>query len=438
MKKVPVVKITTPAHAPMLADLPFEATVMLADVAGAMRDGLLAFSAAAGLVVMRQMLDAELASIVGPKHAKLPDRVGNWHGTTTGQVVLGGRTVSVERPRGRYVGDDASGGGGEIELDTWATFASDDLLRQIVVERMLAGVATRRHVDVAEPVGPLKERGISKSAVSRRFVTATTAALKELMARDLSGLEVAVLMIDGLNVADQMIVVAMVITTDGTKIPVGLILGDTENTVVVKDLLADLVARGLRTDQGILAVIDGAKALRAGIMKVFGDQAVIQRCTLHKRRNVIGYLPVEDRDTVDKRLALAFAQPDPAKGLKVCRDLAAQLDKTHPDAAASLREGLDEMFTVARLGVPIRLRRTLTNTNCVESMISIIKTSAGRVKNWGDGTMKKRWIAAGMLEAERSFRRVRGHADMPALTAAVHTEIVHRATVSQETDRAVA
>ena len=219
MKKVPVVKITTPLSGPVLAGLPFEATVALADVAGAMRDGLLAFSAAAGLVVMRQMLDAELASIVGAKHAKLADRVGNWHGTTTGQVVLGGRTVSVERPRGRYVSD----GGGEVELDTWATFASDDLLKQVVVERMLAGVATRRHVDVAEPVGPLKERGMSKSAVSRRFVTATTAALNDLMARDLTSLEVAVLMIDGLNVADQMIVVAMVITTDGTKIPVGLV-----------------------------------------------------------------------------------------------------------------------------------------------------------------------------------------------------------------------
>jgi putative transposase len=433
VKKVPVVKIMTPPPAPVLAGVAFEATVVLADVAGAMREGLLAFSAAAGLVVMRQMLDAELASIVGAKHAKLPDRVGNWHGTTTGQVVLGGRTVSVERPRGRYVGD-----GGEVELDTWATFASDDLLRQVVVERMLAGVATRRHVDVAEPVGPVKERGVSKSAVSRRFVTATTAALKELMARDLTSLEVAVLMIDGLNVADQMIVVAMVITTDGTKIPVGLILGDTENAVVVTDLLADLVARGLRTNQGILAVIDGAKALRTGIVKVFGDQAVVQRCTLHKRRNVTGYLPVDQRDAVDKRLALAFAQPDPTKGLKACRDLAGQLDKTHPDAAASLREGLEEMFTVARLGVPARLRRTLTNTNCVESMISIIKSPADRVKNWGDGTMKKRWIAAGMLEAERSFRRVKGHADMPALVAAIHTEVLRRTATSQDTDRAVA
>ena len=409
-----------------------EATVAMADVAGAMREGLLAFSTAAGLVVMQQMLATELASIVGAKHAKLgSDRVGNWHGTTEGQVVLGGRKVTVERPRGRHVD------GGEISLGTWETFASEDLLRQVVVERMLAGVATRRHVDVAEPVGAVDAKGLSRSAVSRRFKAATEAAMTELLARDLSGLDTAVLMIDGLNVADQMIVVALVITADGTKVPVGLRLGDTENRVVVTDLLADLIARGLRFEHGILAVLDGAKALRAAVVRVFGERALIQRCTLHKRRNVTGYLPVDDRDAVDRRLALAFAQPDPAKGLRACRNLAGQLDKDHPDAAASVREGLEEMFTVARLGIPVRLRRTLTNTNCIESMISICRTTTGRVKNWRDGSMKKRWIAAGMLEAERSFRRVKGHADMPTLVTAIHTHIT-RSTTTQDTSRAVA
>jgi transposase-like protein len=175
----------------------------MADVAAAMREGLLAFSTAAGLVVMQQMLTEELASIVGAKHAKLgDDRVGNWHGTATGQVVLGSQKVTVPRPRGRYVD------GGEVDLATWETFASEDLLRQVVVERMLAGVATRRHVDVTEPVGPAAGKAVSKSAVSRRFKAATQAALSELLARDLSTLETAVLMIDGLNVADQMIVVA--------------------------------------------------------------------------------------------------------------------------------------------------------------------------------------------------------------------------------------
>ena len=411
-KKVPVVKITTPDAAVEVAGLPLEATVAMADVAGAMREGLLAFSAAAGLVVMQQMLTEELTSIVGQKHAKLVDRVGNWHGTTTGQVVLGSQKVAVARPRGRYVD------GGEVELATWETFASEDLLRQVVVERMLAGVATRRHVDVIDPVG-VAGKATSKSAVSRRFKAATEKAMSDLLARDLTGLETAVLMIDGLNVADQMITVALVITADGTKVPVGLMLGDTENAVVVTDLLADLVARGLRFEHGILAVLDGSKALRKAVVKVFGERALIQRCTLHKRRNVIGYLPVDERDAVDRRLAIAFAQIDPAKGLKACRDLARQLDGPHPDAAASLREGLEDMFTVAGLGVTGRLRQSLTNTNCVESMISICRTTTGRVKHWRTGTMKKRWIAAGMLEAERSFRRLKGYADMPVVVNAI-------------------
>jgi putative transposase len=414
MKKVPVVKITTPDAAAGLAGLPLEATVAMADVAAAMREGLLAFSTAAGLVVMQQMLTEELASIVGPKHAKVgADRVGNWHGTTTGQVVLGSRKISVERPRGRFVD------GGEVGLATWDTFASEDLLRQVVVERMLAGVATRRHVDVTEPVG-VDGKAQSRSAVSRRFKAATEQALSELLARDLSELDTAVLMIDGLNVAGQMITVAVIVTADGKKVPVGLVLGDTENTVVVTDLLADLVARGLRYDHGILAVLDGSKALRKAVVKVFGERALIQRCTLHKRRNVIGYLPVDERDAIDRRLAAAFAQPDSVKGLAACRNLARQLDAKHPDAAASLREGLEDMFTVAGLGVTGRLCRSLTNTNCIESMISITRTTTGRVKHWRDGTMKKRWIAAAMLEAERSFRRLKGHADMPTLVAAIH------------------
>ena len=414
MKKVPVVKITTPHAAADLAGLPLEATVAMADVAAAMREGLLTFSTAAGLVVMQQMLTAELAGIVGDKHAKLgPDRVGNWHGTTTGQVVLGARKISVERPRGRYTD------GGEVELDTWATFASEDLLRQVVVERMLAGVATRRHVEVAEPVGDVAGTAVSRSAVSRRFVAATTDAMAELLACDLSGLETAVLMIDGLNVAGEMVVVALVITADGTKVPVGLRLGDTENTVVVKDLLADLVDRGLRFEHGILAVLDGSKALRKAVAKVFGTKALVQRCTLHKRRNVIGYLPEARRKQIDKRLAGIFANADAEAGLRDARRLAAQLKATHPDAAGSLLEGLEEMFTVARLGITGALRRSLTNTNCIESMISTVRVVTGRVKNWRDGDMKKRWIATGMIEAQRSFRRVKGHTQMANLVTVI-------------------
>jgi putative transposase len=436
-KKLPVVTVAQVEEAARVAELPLEATVALAEVAGAIKDGLLAFASATGLVVMRQMMEAELTERVGVKHAKIAatERVGNWHGTTTGSVVLGGRQVSTERPRGR------TSEGAEIELDTWKVFSSADLLNSLVVERMLAGVATRRHRDVAEPVGAdieARSRSLSKSAVSRRFVAATKTALSELMARSLADLEVAVLMIDGLDVADQCVVAALVITTDGTKVPVGLWLGDTENKTVVTALLSDLVARGLSVENGVLCVIDGAKALAAGIKKVFGTNAVVHRCTLHKRRNVTGHLGKEMAGSIDKRLALIFAQPNATKGLDAARRLAKELEADHPDAAASLREGLDDMFTVARLGITGTLAKTLTSTNCIESMISISRRTTARVTRWKDGSMKKRWIAAGMLEAERSFRRVRGYRDMPKLVDALRREISRSVATPEEYDQAAA
>lgn len=424
-------------EAARVADLPVEATVALAEVAGAVKDGLLAFASATGLVVMAQMMEAELTGHIGEKHAKIPadERVGNWHGTTKGAVVLGGRKVRTERPRGRTTG------GAEIELDTWKVFSSEDLLRQLIVERMLAGVATRRHADVAEPVGEELERrstSMSKSAVSRRFVAATKTAMAELMARSLVDLDVAALMIDGLDVAGQCVVVALVITADGTKVPVGLWLGDTENKTVVAALLADLVARGLSVDGGVLCVIDGAKALAAGIAKVFGDEAVVQRCTLHKRRNLAGHLPKEMAATVDRRLAIIFAQPDAGKGLAAAKRLAAELEADHPDAAASLREGLDDMFTIRRMGIGGALAKTLTNTNCIESMISITRRTTRRVTKWKDGSMKKRWTAAGMLEAERSFRRVRGYKDMAKLVTALRREVTSPADTPAKYDQEAA
>ena len=369
--------------------------------------------------MFRTLLDEELTGLIGPKHAKNPDRVGNWHGTTTGQVVLGGRKITVERPRGRLVV-----GGGEIGSDTWDVFAADDLLQQVIVERMLAGVATRRHVLVAEPVGEqIKARSVSKSAVSRRFITATETAMAELLSRDLSKLDVAVLMVDGVHFADDVLVVAMIVTADGTKIPVGLAHGDTENSTVVKRVLADLVARGLRFEDGLLVVLDGSKALRKAVNSVFGDHALVQRCTLHKRRNVTDYLPKERRATMDRRLAGVFAEADPAVGLRKANLLVKELELAYPDAAGSLREGLEEMFTVARLGASPTLRRSLTTTNAIESLISIARTTTAHVKNWRDGEMRRRWCAAGMLEGERSFRRIKGHRELPAVTKKIRAHI---------------
>ena len=423
-KKLPVITLADRDEATRLANLPGEATIALADIASAARDGLMALSCTTGLCVLEAFLEAELTEEAGPKGRHEPERTITRNGTAPGSVVLGGRTVPVRRPRA--VRTDGSG---EVVLDTWSLFSSQDLLSQLVVERMLAAPATRRHMLVGEPVGQAIEeaaRATSKSAVSRRFVRATQAKLAELLARDLSAVDVAVVMIDGVIFAGRCCVVALVITADGTKIPVGLYDGDTENKVVVTGLLADLVDRGLRFERGILCVIDGSKALAAGVRKVFGDQALVQRCVLHKRRNLADHLGKEMAATIDNKLAAAFSDPDPARGLRVCKGIARQLEADHPSASASLLEGLDDMFTVRRLGVSDRLARSLSCTNAIESMISVIRGLTGRVTKWKDTKMVNRWVAAGMLEAERSFRRIKGHDDMKTLVIKVRAEVARR------------
>lgn len=429
-KKVPVITVAEPAQAARLAGLPGEVSLALADIAGTIREGLLALSCAAGLTVMNEIMHAEMIAKLGPRGKHQADRAGTRHGSTRGSVALGGRRLSVQRPRAR------TRAGQELRLDSWSVFAADDLLGQLVLERMLAGVATRRQASVNEPVGAeLDARGwsTSKSAVSRRFSAATEAKLAELLARDLSALDLVALMIDGVFFAGRCIVVALAISADGTKVPVGLWDGDTENTTVVTGLLADLVCRGLSAEDGLLVVIDGAKALRTAVLKVFGDRALVQRCVLHKRRNVAGYLPDELAAVIDRRLAGAFNDADPARGKRVAEGIARQLQAQYPSAAASLREGLEEMFTVRRLGVSDRLARSLSCTNSIESAISVVRTTTGRVTRWRDTTMVRRWVAAGLLEAERSFRRVKGCADMPVLVAAIHREAARRTGQNSET-----
>src|SRR6266498_2105048 len=423
MKKVSAVRLVERDEAALLPELSEELRVAFAEIADVAREGLLAMSVSVGLGVMAEMMEAEVTSRAGAKHAKCPEREAGRHGSAPGSVVLGGRRVRVERPRVRSVDGD------EVQLESYATFGDDDLLGKVVLERMLAGLATRRHRAANEPVGAAVEAeatSTSRSAVSRRFIAGTSRALEELMSRDLGELDVVVLMVDGVNFAEACCVVALAITSDGTKVPVGLWLGDTENKTVVTALLADLVARGLDTDSGLLVVIDGAKALATAVRKVFGDTAFIQRCTLHKRRNVRDHLPKDQQAWVDRRLAAAFNHDDPAKGERACRDLAAQLEARWPDAAASLREGLEDMFTVRRLGVGGRLAASLTNTNCIESMISIARDTTRNVKRWRDGKMIKRWCGAGMLNAERSFRRLKGYRQMPTFVAALarHVEAV--------------
>jgi len=424
-KKLPVMPaVKRDEEAARLAALSVQPTFSLAELQGEITEGLMAFSCATGMLVLAELMEAERAQIVGPRGRHDPGRVAERNGAAPGSVVLGGRTVPVRRPRA--VRTD---GGGEIALGTYSLFSSTDLLTQVALERMLAGVATRRHTLVSEPVGAAleaKSRSVSRSAVSRRFKTATEAKLAELLARDLSELDVAAMMIDGVFFADCCVVVALAITADGTKVPVGLWEGDTENTTVVKDLLADLVERGLGCEQGVLFVLDGSKALAAGVKRVFGDRALVQRCVLHKRRNIEAYLPGAYAERIDAQLAKAFNDIDPERGLRVVTGIATQLDAHYPCAAASLREGLADMFTVRRLGASDRLARSLSCTNAVESMISVVGRLCDRVTSWKDPKMVRRWVGVGMLEAERSFRRVKGCQDMGALTVAIRAEVARR------------
>lgn len=420
MKTVPSLRVVSSPDAlecTELPGLPEEVRLALAGIAGAAREGLLAMSVAAGMAVMHTMFDAEITAACGPKGKHNPDRIASRHGGGRGSVVLGGRRVPVTRPRAR------TSDGNEVPLATYNLFAAEDQLTAVVMERMLAGLATRRHVAAAEPVGADVEAAASatsRSAISRRFVAQTKTALMQLLARDLSTLNIKVLMIDGEHITDHCCVVALAITADGTKVPVGLWEGSTENKTVAKHLLADLVARGLDAEDGLLVVIDGAKALSAAVKAVFGAKAAIQRCTVHKRRNVTEHLPESERGWVDLKLVRALNAPDAAAGLRDAKALATALERKHPGAAASLREGIDELFTVARLGITGTLAKTLNSSNPIESMISIARTTNRNITRWRDGQMVLRWTAAGMLNAQRSFRRVRGYKQMPQLVAALH------------------
>jgi putative transposase len=441
VKTVPTLRVLSSADAPAelaglgVVDLPAEVQLALADIGAVAREGLLAMSVAAGMAVMQAMFDAEIAAACGPKGKHDADRTGSRHGREKGSVVLGGRRVPVLRPRARTTD------GHEVPLATYRLFAGEDQLTQVVMERMLAGLATRRHVAAAEPVGAGVQEAASatsRSAVSRRFVARTKTALAELLARDLGPLDIKVLMIDGEHIADHCCIVALAITADGSKVPVGLWEGSTENKTVARHLLADLVDRGLDADDGLLVVIDGAKALSAAVNAVFGAKAAIQRCTVHKRRNVAEHLPETERAWVDTKLVRALHNPDAAAGLRDAKALATALERKHPGAAASLREGLPELFTVARLGITGTLAKTLTTSNPIESMISIARATNRNVTRWRDGQMVLRWTAAGMANAQRSFRRVKGYKQMPQLVAALHRHAHPRTARTAETVTAAA
>jgi putative transposase len=413
--------------------LPPRVQEALGELVGSAREGLLALSVGVGLGVLAELMEEEVVDVVGPRGKHDLERTAVRHGHESGEVTLGGRRVAVERPRVR-----TADGGSEVRLQTYEHFADRDPLARVVMERMLASVSTRRYARTADPVGSeveASERSTSKSSVSRTFIERTRRALSELMSRRLDDVRLAVMMIDGLELQGRTNVVALGITTEGVKIPLGLWEGSTENATVATALLSDLVERGLDPEQGILFVVDGAKALRKAIRNVFGD-APVQRCLRHKERNVLDHLPERDRPAVKQRLRRAWAADDHGRALDQLRALAGELDRSYPGAAGSLREGLEETLTLTRLGVSGSLKRTLESTNPCESMIEIVRRTQRNVKRWSSGEMALRWTAAGMLEAEKQFRKIIGYRDLATLVVAIerdndrrsHAELAHPAT----------
>ncbi len=403
--------------------LPERVQEALGQLVGSAREGLLALSVGVGLGVLAELLEEEVIEVVGAKGKHNPDRAAARHGHESGEVTLGGRRVAVERPRVR-----SADGRAEVRLQTYEHFADRDPLSRLVLERMLAGVSTRRYQRTQEPVGSEVEQGArstSRSAVSRTFVERTRQALGELMSRRLDDVRLAVMMLDGLELKGRTNIVALGISTDGVKFPLGLWEGSTENATVATALLSDLVERGLDPEQGILFVIDGAKALRKAIRSVFGEVPV-QRCVRHKERNVLEHLPERDRPAVKQRLRRAWADPDHARAFEQLRLLAGELERTHPGAAGSLREGIEETLTLTRLQISGQLKRTLESTNPCESMIEIVRRTQRNVKHWSSGEMGLRWTAAGMLEAERQFRRIIGYRDLAKLAVAIERDLTRR------------
>jgi len=405
--------------------VPEQVIVSMAGIAESAKEGLLALAVGTGLQVMAAMFGEDAERLCGPESKHNPGRAGYRHGAGAGSVTLGGRRVPVTRPRVR-----AAGGSGELRLPSYDLFSSTEILGQMALEKMLAGLSSRRYSAGLEPAGQAVEAAAaatSKSAVSRRFVAATETALAELMARRLDGLDLVAFMVDGVHFGEHACVVALGIGIDGTKHPLAVEEGSTENATLVTGLITGLRDRGLDVTKPILAVLDGAKALSRAVKDVF-DKPLIHRCQQHKIRNVGDRLPEKMRTVAEKRMRAAYHAESALKAEGLLTELAAELGKIHPGAAASLREGMAETLTILRLGVPPALARTLHSTNPIESMIEICREHSKNVKRWRDGTMALRWCAAGMLEADHQFRRVNGHLHLPKLRAALDAHFSRNAS----------
>lgn len=393
---------------------PRQRTLRLAEV---IHRNLMAFVVREGMKALDVVLEQDRAALCGASHSKGAEGDPVRWGHTDGRLVMGGQRVVVRKPRVRQDGK-------EVDLPTWTEFADVDPLDERALEQLVLGVSTRNYERSLEPLpDELEPHGATKSATSRRFVETTSKRLTRWMAADLSELGLAALMLDGIVFAKHTVIVALGIDETGKKHPLGVWIGETENAVVCGELLDNLIERGLDPLAAYLFVIDGSKALRKGIRTRFGARALVQRCQIHKKKNVLDHLPKNLRKSVGKVMSDAYKSPSRTAAKTRLLKLAQQLMEDNPDAAASLKEGLDEILTVKGMGLPALLEKTLSTTNAIENLNGSIRKVSRRVKRWRSGSMIKRWVATGILEAERGFHRVKGLKGMPILIKALKKNV---------------
>jgi putative transposase len=375
------------------------------------------FCLTAGIEAMEQMLRGDAQRLVGRPHSRGRGRVGQRWGATKGKIGFHGGKVDVRRPRVRCDGH-------EVQLPTWRTAQAEDWLGRWAMNLMLINVSTRKlKRAVRLPEGDLPAvmgDGTSKSAASRRFVALSAERMAGWMGSDLSRLDLVVIQIDGLHIGNDLVLVgALGIDGEGNKHPLGLVEGATENAAVVQALIDNLVKRGLDPKVCRLFIVDGAKALTKVIRATFGRHTPIQRCQIHKARNVIERLPKPLHASVRKALRQAWELDDADRAERLLRNLARRLEHEAPGVAGSILEGIDEMLTVNRLGLPAQLRRSLACTNSIENVMGTVRRVCRNVKRWRNASMALRWTAAGMMEATKGFRRLKAHKQLPILKAAL-------------------
>jgi putative transposase len=402
----------------VLLELPLSVAGVIESLPEAIRD----LAQEAGLLLMSAAMRAEGEKIAGPKGSKNPSRAANWWGSDLSPVYYDRQKVLIDRPRLR--GKDNK----EIPLATFQAFRDPRGVRSSVMKHMVLGISSRNYEEAVE--GFVKGYGIKKSSVSRHFVKATAQEMREFLERDLSGLDLIAIFVDGIEFKGHLLVVALGLDRVGRKHVLGLRQGATENATVCTSLLEDMARRGLDAGKDYLFVLDGSKALRSAVARMFGSDVTVQRCQQHKRRNVLDHLPKEHQHAIDARISAAYNMADYDAAKKSLDLTVKYLEKLNPSAAASLKEGLEETLTVHRLGVTGLLRKTLQTTNPIESCFSVARTITGRVKRWTGDDMVQRWAVASLLRAEKKFRRVKGYKEIPKLVAALQHKSIDRKEIA--------